>query len=167
MAAFTIRSDFGAQENKIYHCFPICHEVIGLDAMILFFWMLSFNPAFSLSSCTFIKGFYSSSLLSTIRVVSSAYLRFWYFSQQSWFQLVIHPAWHFAWCTLHRSKISRVTIYSLVVLLFQFWTSLLASDLMIWFYRVLWGTRKYIYKHRLMYTCVHTHVWVVLFFVCF
>ena len=26
-----------------------------------------------------------------------------YFSQQSWFQLLIHPAWHFAWCTLHRS----------------------------------------------------------------
>ena len=26
-----------------------------------------------------------------------------YFSQQSWFQLVIHPAWHFARCTLHIS----------------------------------------------------------------
>ena len=25
----------------------------------------------------------------------------WYFSQKSWFQLVIHPAWHFTWCTLH------------------------------------------------------------------
>ena len=33
----------------------ICHEVIGLDAMIFVFWMLSFNPAFSLSSFTFIK----------------------------------------------------------------------------------------------------------------
>ena len=30
--------------------FPfICHEVMGLDAMILVFWMLSFKPAFSLS----------------------------------------------------------------------------------------------------------------------
>ena len=28
----------------------ICHEVMGLDAMILVFWMLSFSPAFSLSS---------------------------------------------------------------------------------------------------------------------
>ena len=27
----------------------ICHEVIGLDAMILVFWMLSFKPTFSLS----------------------------------------------------------------------------------------------------------------------
>ena len=34
----------------------ICHEVMGLDAMILIFWMLSFKPAFSLSSFTFIRG---------------------------------------------------------------------------------------------------------------
>ena len=33
----------------------ICHEVMGLDARILIFWMLSFKPAFSLSSFTFIK----------------------------------------------------------------------------------------------------------------
>ena len=41
MAAVTICSDFGAQENKICHCFhffpSICHEVMGLDAMILVF----------------------------------------------------------------------------------------------------------------------------------
>jgi len=28
----------------------ICHEMMGLDAMILVFWMLSFRPVFSLSS---------------------------------------------------------------------------------------------------------------------
>ena len=33
----------------------ICHEVTGLDAMILVFSMLSFKPTFSLSSFTFIK----------------------------------------------------------------------------------------------------------------
>ena len=33
----------------------IYHEVMGLDAIILGFWMLSFKPAFSLSSFTFIK----------------------------------------------------------------------------------------------------------------
>ena len=27
----------------------------------------------------------------------------WYFSRQSWTQLVIHTTWHFAWCTLHVS----------------------------------------------------------------
>ena len=33
--------------------FPsICHEVLGPDAMILVFWMLSFKPTFSLSSFT-------------------------------------------------------------------------------------------------------------------
>ena len=51
-----------------------CHEVMGPDAMILIFRMLSFKPVFSLSSFTFIKRFFSS-LLSAIRVVSSAYRR--------------------------------------------------------------------------------------------
>ena len=50
---------------------------MGPDAMILVFWMLSFKPTFSLSSFTFIKRLFSSSLLSAIRVVSSAYLHYW------------------------------------------------------------------------------------------
>ena len=33
----------------------ICHEVIGPDTMTTVFWMLSFKPAFSLSSFTLIK----------------------------------------------------------------------------------------------------------------
>ena len=53
----------------------ISHEVIGPEAMIFVFWMLSFKPNFSLSSFTFIKRLFSSSSLSAIRVVSSAYLR--------------------------------------------------------------------------------------------
>jgi len=53
----------------------ICHEVVGPDAMILVFWMLSFKPTFSLSTFTFIKRLFSSSSLSAIRVMSSAYLR--------------------------------------------------------------------------------------------
>ena len=52
----------------------ICHEVMGSDAMILVFWKLSFKPTFSLSSFTFINRLFSS-LLSALRVVSSAYLR--------------------------------------------------------------------------------------------
>ena len=52
----------------------ICPEVMGPDAMIFVFWMLSFKPTFPLSSFTFIKRLFSSSL-SAIRVVSSAYLR--------------------------------------------------------------------------------------------
>ena len=39
--------------------------------MILVFWMLSFKPAFSLSSFTFIRKLFSSSSLSAIKVVST------------------------------------------------------------------------------------------------
>ena len=53
----------------------ICHGVMGPDAMILVFWMLSFNPAFSFSSFTPIKRLFSSSSLSSIRVMPSAHLR--------------------------------------------------------------------------------------------
>ena len=52
----------------------ICHGVMGSDAIILVFGMLSFKPTFSLSSFTFIKRLFSSSFISVIRVVSSAYL---------------------------------------------------------------------------------------------
>ena len=53
----------------------ICHGVMGPDAMILTFWMLNFKPDFSLSYFNFIKRIFSSSLLSAIWLVSSAYLR--------------------------------------------------------------------------------------------
>ena len=53
----------------------ICHEVMRRDAMILVFLMLSFKPALSLSSFTFTKMLFSSSSLSPIMMVSSAYLR--------------------------------------------------------------------------------------------
>ena len=78
MAAITICSDFGAQENKVCHCF---HCFPHLFAMIFIFWMLSFKPASSLSSFTFIKRLFSSSSLCAIRVVLSAYLRLLIFLQ--------------------------------------------------------------------------------------
>ena len=56
----------------------ICHEVMGPDAMSLVFWMLSFKPTFPLSSFTFIKRLFSSSLYA-ISVVSSGYLRLFTF----------------------------------------------------------------------------------------
>ena len=81
----------------------ICHEVMGLDAMILGFWMLSFKPTFhsllspssrgSLVSLHFLpQGWYHLHIWG-----------YWYFSWQSSFQLMLHPARHFAWCTLHIS----------------------------------------------------------------
>ena len=41
ITAVTVHSDFRAQEEEICHCFhlspSICHEVMGPDAVILFF----------------------------------------------------------------------------------------------------------------------------------
>ena len=57
---------------------PAPAAVKGLDVKILvifFFLIFSFESAFLLFSYTLIKRFFNSSLLSAIRVVSSAYLR--------------------------------------------------------------------------------------------
>ena len=56
--------------------------------MILVFCMLSFKPAFSLSSFTFIKRLLSCASVYTIRVVLSAYLRLLIF-----FLVVLVPAY--------------------------------------------------------------------------
>ena len=79
MAAVSIHSDFGTQENEVCHCFYIfpiylprsywtwCHNLSFLN--------VKFKPAFSLSAFTFIKRLFGSSSVSAIRVVSSACLR--------------------------------------------------------------------------------------------
>ena len=50
MAAGTVRSDFGIQEEEIYHYFhlspSICHAVMGPDAIILVFLIFSFSWLF-------------------------------------------------------------------------------------------------------------------------
>ena len=53
MAAVTICSDFGAQKNKVSHCFPsICHEVMGPGAIpaILLPACASSSPEFLMMS---------------------------------------------------------------------------------------------------------------------
>ena len=90
----------------VSHCFvspSVCPEVMGPDAMILVFWMLHFKPTVSLSSFTFIKKLLSSSSLSAIGWWHLHIWGYWYFSRQSWFQLVLLPAQRFSWCTLHIS----------------------------------------------------------------
>ena len=60
-------------KSHCFHCFPI--YLTWTDRIMTFvFWMLSFKLAFSCSSFTLIKRLFSSSSLSAIRVVSSAYL---------------------------------------------------------------------------------------------
>ena len=78
MAAITICHDFGAQKNSLtlFPLFPYLFSMKWWDQMPwLVFWMLSFRPTFSLFTFTFIKRLFSSSSLSAIRVVPSAYLR--------------------------------------------------------------------------------------------
>ena len=71
MTAITVCSDFGVQKIEtatVSTVSPsICHEVLGPDAMILVFKMLSFKPTFSLSSFTFVNRLFSSSSLSAIK----------------------------------------------------------------------------------------------------
>ena len=75
MGAVTICSDFGAQENKVchcFHCFSICLPWSGgTKCYDLSFLNVSFKPTFLLSSFTFIKRLFSSFLLSAIMVVSA------------------------------------------------------------------------------------------------
>ena len=90
-----------------FHCFPsIYHEVMGPDAMILVFWMLSFKAAFSLSSFTFIKKFFSFSSLSAIRVVSPAYLRLLLFLPAIWIPVCgsSSPAFHMMYSIYRRRQ---------------------------------------------------------------
>ena len=67
------------RKNKVWHCFH-CFLIYlpwsdGTGYHDLSFLNVGFQPAFSLSSFTLIKSPFSSSLLSAIRVVSSAYLK--------------------------------------------------------------------------------------------
>ena len=79
MAAVTMCTDFGTQENKICHCFHffLFSAMKQQDNMpwsqIFESWVLSQN--FPLSFFTFIKRLLNSSSLSAVRTVSLAYLR--------------------------------------------------------------------------------------------
>ena len=54
--------------------FATLSDISIISLLCSVFWMLSFKPAFPLSSFTFIKRLFSSPSLSAIRVVSSDYL---------------------------------------------------------------------------------------------
>ena len=109
MAAVTILSDFRAQEEEICcycHLFPSIFHVNGVDAMVLVFLILSFKLAFSFSSFTLIKRFFSSSLLSAVRVVSSTYLRLLIFLPEILIPACnsSSPAFHMMWSMFKVNK---------------------------------------------------------------
>ena len=107
MAAVTICREFGAQENKLsqcFHCFPLYLPWSdGTGCNDLSFMNVQLKPNFSLSTFTFIKRVFSSSPLSSIRVVSSAYLRLVIFLLAILIPGVLPPDQCFSWCTLHIS----------------------------------------------------------------
>ena len=79
MAAVTICSDFGAPQNKSLTLFPLFPHLFPMKWWDWMPWS-SFSECWALSQLfhstfTFIKKLFSSSSLSAIRVVSSAYLR--------------------------------------------------------------------------------------------
>ena len=79
MAIVYIHSDFGAQEEEIYHYFHLFPFYLpcsnGAECHDLSFLIFSLKSALSLSSFTLIKRLFSSSSLSTIKVVSTTHLR--------------------------------------------------------------------------------------------
>ena len=99
MAAVTVHSNFGPQENEVCHCFHCFHIYLPWSdrtcAMILVFecWVLSqfFHSPFSFSSRGSLVPLHFPPLAWCYLNIWS----YWYFSRQSWFHLMIHLAWHF------------------------------------------------------------------------
>ena len=103
MAAVTVCSNFGAQENKNFHCFPsICHEVMGPDVMNLSFLKVEFQASFF-------------SLLSPSSRDSLVLL---YFLLLERYYLHVWGCWHFSWqsfffrMVFYFANISRTTSLS-------------------------------------------------------
>ena len=98
MAAVTICSDFGTQENRICHCFHFfpLFAMKWWDQMPWSFfecWVLSqlFHAPLSLLSWSSLVPLHFLPLEQCRLCIWGC----WYFSRQSWFQLVIHPVSHF------------------------------------------------------------------------
>ena len=102
------------QSPTVYHCFQ-CFPIYlpwsndWIPWLSLFeCWVLS--HLFSLSSFTFIKSTLVPLCFLPLGWCHLHIWGYWYFSWQSWFQLLLRLALHFSWCTLHISKISRLTL---------------------------------------------------------
>ena len=121
MAAVTIRSDFRAQKEEICHCFhlspSICHKVMGLDAMILVFLngvLRRLFPSPPLPS--------SRDSLVPLHFLSLEWYHLhiwghWYFSWQSWFQLMFLPVQRWDKLVWGVTFYSNITFKNLITLL--------------------------------------------------
>ena len=99
----------------------ICHEVMGLQATILVFWMLYFKPAFSLSSSILLKRLFNSI------IVVSAYLRLLIF-----LLAILIPSYDsstLAFCMMYSARklniqpcCTHVPIWNQLVVTYPIWT---------------------------------------------
>ena len=87
MAALTVPSDFGILQARI------------LEWVAFPFSRASSNPGIKPRS----SALQADSLSTELSGKPLHIWGYWYFSQQSWFQLITHPAQYFPWCTLHIS----------------------------------------------------------------
>ena len=168
MAVVTACSDFGAQENKVCHYFHIpliyLHEVMGLDAMIFVFecWVLSqlFHSSF-----TFIKRLFRFSLLSAIRVVSSAYLRLLLFLLAILIPAcdASSPACHMMCSVLKLNKQGN-SIQPCTPFIIWSWSTVPCKVLTIGYWltyrflrrQVMWSGTPYVFKNLPQFVVIHT-----------
>ena len=101
MAAIIVCSDLGAQENKLCQ-FPLSLYIFAMKwwdciSSSYFFecWVLS--PLFCFLILPLSRGSVVLFHFLTLDLYHLHIWSCWYFSWQSWFQLAIHPAPHFAW----------------------------------------------------------------------
>ena len=108
-------SDFGAPNNKVwhcFHCFPIYFPMKWWDRMPSLFsecWALSQHSPLSLSS----RGFLDPIHFLPLGWYHLHIWGYWYFSWQSWFRLVLLPVQHLAWCTLHMAPHSSTLAWKI------------------------------------------------------
>jgi len=102
MTAVMVCSNFVTQENKICHCFYFSPFFFvwsdGTRCQDLHFLNVEFQASFFTLLFHPLKRLFRYSSLPAVRVV-----RLLKSLMASWFQLVIYPAWHVAWCPLHIS----------------------------------------------------------------
>ena len=81
----------------------ICHEVMGLDAMVLIFECLLSSQLFHSPLSPSSRGSLIPLHFLPLKWYHLHIWVCWYFSWQSWFYLVSHLSWHFTWYILHIS----------------------------------------------------------------
>ena len=106
MSLFVIKQCLTADFDvcHCFHCIPIYLPWSdGTKFHALHFLNVKFKSDVSLSYFTFIKRLFSSSHFLPLGWNHLLIWHCWYFSCQSWLQLMIHPSPYFAWFTLHAS----------------------------------------------------------------